>query len=236
VQPSPRRRHGSPEEEEREAGDDDDDDDSSPIEQVALTVPVGDDPATPVLTFRMWMLGTASCAGLSFLNAFFGYRKEPLTITAVSAQIAVLPLGRLMAAALPEGAFFRGRPWAFTLNPGPFNMKEHVLITIFANAGAGAVFGMNLVTSVRVFYGQHMSFFVALLLILTSQVSEVNVIYSKQAGACMNWVCVPHRALGAGVWLGGNIPAVSGGAGGDVVALQPRAGLPLQVYSTNLQK
>ncbi|GKA09044.1 oligopeptide transporter 4-like protein [Tanacetum coccineum] len=24
----------------------------------------------------------------------------------------------------------------FSLNPGPFNMKEHVLITIFANAGA----------------------------------------------------------------------------------------------------
>ena len=171
VQPSSRRRRGSPEKEEREVGDDDD---SSPIEQVALTVPVGDDPATPVLTFRMWVLGTASCAALSFLNAFFGYRKEPLTITAVSAQIAVLPLGRLMAAALPEGAFFQGRPWEFTLNPGPFNMKEHVLITIFANAGAGTVFGMNLVTSVRVFYGQHMSFLVALIIILTSQVSEVN--------------------------------------------------------------
>ncbi|CAN6223562.1 unnamed protein product [Urochloa humidicola] len=143
---------------------------NSPVEQVALTVPVGDDPTAPVLTFRMWGLGAASCAALSFLNAFFGYRKEPLTITAVSAQIAVLPAGRLMAAVLPERAFFRGRPWEFTLNPGPFNVKEHVLITIFANAGAGTVFGANVVISIRVFYGQPMPFFVALLIIITSQV------------------------------------------------------------------
>ncbi|CAL5036437.1 unnamed protein product [Urochloa decumbens] len=144
---------------------------NSPVEQVALTVPVGDDPGAPVLTFRTWVLGAASCALLSFLNAFFGYRKEPLTITAVSAQIAVLPAGRLMAAALPDTAFLRGTRWEFSLNPGPFNVKEHVLITIFANAGAGAVSGVRVMTAARIFYGrQQMPFFVALLVILTSQV------------------------------------------------------------------
>ncbi|KAF0902385.1 hypothetical protein E2562_016227 [Oryza meyeriana var. granulata] len=154
-------RRGSPEEVEEE---------NSPVEQVALTVPTGDDPSTPVLTLRMWVLGTASCVVLSFLNTFFLYRKEPLTVTGISAQIAVVPLGRLMAAALPERVFFRGRPWEFTLNPGPFNVKEHVLITIFANAGAGSVFAINVITAVRVFYGKHISFFVSLLVVLTSQV------------------------------------------------------------------
>jgi OPT family oligopeptide transporter len=149
---------------------DDDEEENSPIEQVALTVPVGDDPDTPVLTFRMWVLGTASCFVLSFLNQFFWYRKEPLTITAISAQIAVVPLGRLMAATLPERAFFRGRRWEFTLNPGPFNVKEHVLITIFANAGAGTVYAIHVVTAVRVFYGKQLTFFVSLLVVLTTQV------------------------------------------------------------------
>uniref|UniRef100_A0A453QHJ7 Oligopeptide transporter 7 n=1 Tax=Aegilops tauschii subsp. strangulata TaxID=200361 RepID=A0A453QHJ7_AEGTS len=143
---------------------------NSPIEQVALTVPVGDDPDTPVLTFRMWVLGMASCVVLSFLNQFFWYRKEPLTITAISAQIAVVPLGRLMAAALPERAFFRGSRWEFTLNPGPFNVKEHVLITIFANAGAGTVYAIHVVTAVRVFYGKNLTFLVSLLVVLTTQV------------------------------------------------------------------
>ncbi|KAM0828507.1 hypothetical protein ACQ4PT_067493 [Festuca glaucescens] len=148
----------------------DEEEENSPIEQVALTVPVGDDPDTPVLTFRMWVLGTASCFVLSFLNQFFWYRKEPLTITAISAQIAVVPLGRLMAATLPERAFFRGRRWEFTLNPGPFNVKEHVLITIFANAGAGTVYAIHVVTAVRVFYGKQLTFFVSLLVVLTTQV------------------------------------------------------------------
>ncbi|XP_037423581.1 oligopeptide transporter 7-like isoform X3 [Triticum dicoccoides] len=154
----------SPERDEEEEGE------NSPIEQVALTVPVSDDPDTPVLTFRMWVLGVLSCAALSFLNQFFWYRKEPLTVTAISAQVAVVPLGRLMAAALPERAFFRGRPYEFTLNPGPFNVKEHVLITIFANAGAGTVYAIHVVTAVRVFYGKNLSFFVSLLVVLTTQV------------------------------------------------------------------
>jgi OPT family oligopeptide transporter len=150
--------------------DEEDEEENSPIEQVALTVPVGDGPDTPALTFRMWALGTASCALLSFLNQFFWYRKEPLTITAISAQIAVVPLGRLMAAALPERALFHGTRWEFSLNPGPFNVKEHVLITIFANSGAGTVYAIHVITAVRVFYGKHISFFVSLLVVLTTQV------------------------------------------------------------------
>lgn len=151
-------------------GDGEEEEENSPIEQVALTVPVGDDPSVPVLTFRMWVLGTASCVLLSFLNQFFWYRKEPLTITSISAQIAVVPLGHLMARTITERVFFKGSRWEFTLNPGPFNIKEHVLITIFANSGAGSVYAIHVVTAVKVFYRQHMTFFVSLLVVLTTQV------------------------------------------------------------------
>ncbi|XP_078430058.1 oligopeptide transporter 7-like isoform X2 [Wolffia australiana] len=143
---------------------------NSPIEQVALTVSVTDDPDTPVLTFRMWVLGTFSCVLLSFLNQFFWYRKEPLSITSISAQIAVVPLGRLMASTLPSRLFFRGTRFEFSLNPGPFNMKEHVLITIFANSGAGSVYAIHVVTAVKIFYRRHMTFFVSLLVVFTTQV------------------------------------------------------------------
>jgi hypothetical protein len=40
-------------------------------------------------------------------------------------------------------------------------------------------------------------------------------------------------AAGPRVRLGGNVPAISGGAGGDVVAVQPRPGLPVQVCTTS---
>ncbi|KAJ1376044.1 Tetrapeptide transporter, OPT1/isp4 [Sesbania bispinosa] len=113
----------------------------------------------------MWVLGTLSCVLLSFLNQFFWYRTEPLTITAISAQIAVVPLGQLMAAKLTKRVFFKGSRLEFTLNPGPFNVKEHVLITIFANSGAGTVYAIHVVTAVKIFYRKHISFFVSLLVL-----------------------------------------------------------------------
>ncbi|KAG2680728.1 hypothetical protein I3843_11G112200 [Carya illinoinensis] len=143
---------------------------NSPVKQVALTVPTTDDPSLPVLTFRMWVLGALSCILLSFLNQFFWYRTEPLTITAISAQIAVVPLGQLMAAKITDRVFFKGSRWEFTLNPGPFNVKEHVLITIFANSGAGTVYAIHVVTVVKVFYKKHITFFVSLLVVITTQV------------------------------------------------------------------
>ncbi|RWR80794.1 oligopeptide transporter 7-like protein [Cinnamomum micranthum f. kanehirae] len=146
------------------------DSENSPVEQVALTVPTTDDPSIPVLTFRMWVLGTLSCILLSFLNQFFWYRKEPLSITSISAQIAVVPLGHLMASWLPTRVFFEGSKWEFSLNRGPFNVKEHVLITIFANSGAGTVYAIHVVTAVKIFYKKTMTFFVAFLVVLTTQV------------------------------------------------------------------
>lgn len=153
-----------------EAVQEEESEENSAVEQVALTVPTTDDSSLPVLTFRMWVLGILSCALLSFLNQFFWYRTEPLTITAISAQIAVLPLGQLMASKITNRVFLKGTMWEFSLNPGPFNVKEHVLITIFANSGAGTVYAIHIVTVVKVFYKKHITFFVSLIVILTTQV------------------------------------------------------------------
>ncbi|XP_059662163.1 oligopeptide transporter 7-like [Cornus florida] len=143
---------------------------NSTVRQVALTVATTDDPTLPVLTFRMWVLGVLSCIILSFLNQFFWYRTEPLAVSAISAQIAVVPLGKLMAAKLSRRVFLKGTRWAFTLNPGPFNVKEHVLITIFANSGAGTVYAIHVVSVVKVFYKRHITFFVSFLVVVTTQV------------------------------------------------------------------
>ncbi|GFP86851.1 oligopeptide transporter 4 [Phtheirospermum japonicum] len=136
----------------------------SPIEEVRLTVTNTDDPTLPVWTFRMWFLGLLSCGLLSFLNQFFAYRTEPLVITQITVQVATLPIGHFLAAVLPEHKFrvpgFGSR--LLSLNPGPFNMKEHVLISIFANAGSafgnGSAYAVGIVTIVKAFYGRNISF------------------------------------------------------------------------------
>ncbi|KAI9121481.1 hypothetical protein K1719_008514 [Acacia pycnantha] len=153
-----------------------DEDEVSPIEEVRLTVTNTDDPNLPVWTFRMWFLGLISCSLLSFFNQFFAYRSEPLVITQITVQVATLPIGYFMAAVLPttKVRIPRFGSKTFSLNPGPFNMKEHVLITIFANAGSafgsGSPYAVGIVTIIKAFYGRGISFFAAWLLIITTQV------------------------------------------------------------------
>ncbi|KAI4340011.1 hypothetical protein MLD38_024890 [Melastoma candidum] len=142
----------------------------SPIEEVRLTVPTKDDPNEPALTFRTWFLGIFSCVILAFVNQFFGYRQNPLFISSVSAQILVLPAGRLMARMLPTTKFsVPFTKWSFSLNPGPFNLKEHVLITIFANSGSGGVYALNIVTIIKAFYKKKISVLALFLLSQTTQ-------------------------------------------------------------------
>ncbi|KAJ7542017.1 hypothetical protein O6H91_10G085700 [Diphasiastrum complanatum] len=144
--------------------------DQSPVEQVALTVSTSDDPTLPVYTFRMWTIGIVSCIALAYINQFFSYRTEPITISSVAVQIAALPLGNFMAAILPTKNFrFPGTNWQMSLNPGPFNKKEHVLITIFANAGAGGAYAIGIVNIVKAFYKKRITFFVGLLITITTQ-------------------------------------------------------------------
>ncbi|KZV25328.1 oligopeptide transporter 4-like [Dorcoceras hygrometricum] len=153
-------------------------DELSPIEEVRLTVPTTDDPELPVWTFRMWVLGLFSCVLLSFLNQFFSYRKEPLVISQITVIVASLPIGRFMAAVLPTKRWTvsvpRFGPLELTLNPGPFNIKEHVLISIFANAGSafgnGPAYAVMIVDIIIAFYRRKISFLAGWLLVITTQV------------------------------------------------------------------
>ncbi|XP_050364952.1 oligopeptide transporter 4 [Argentina anserina] len=152
-----------------------DEDDVSPVEQVRLTVTNDDDPTLPVWTFRMWFLGLLSCALLSFLNQFFSYRTEPLIITQITVQVATLPIGHFMARILPTTKFrVPGLGSEVSLNPGPFNIKEHVLITIFANAGSafgsGSAYAVGIVNIIKKFYFRKITFLASWLLIITTQV------------------------------------------------------------------
>ncbi|KAJ8760185.1 hypothetical protein K2173_011041 [Erythroxylum novogranatense] len=144
--------------------------DDSPIEQVRLTVPITDDPTIPCLTFRTWFLGIISCATLAFLNQFFGYRQNSIYVSSVIAQILVLPGGKFMAASLPtKSVRVPGTKRSFSLNPGPFNLKEHVLITILANAGSSFVYAVSIITVVKAFYHHKIHIMAAMMLTQSTQ-------------------------------------------------------------------
>ncbi|OBZ83705.1 Oligopeptide transporter 3 [Choanephora cucurbitarum] len=133
---------------------------NSPIEEVRVVVSNKDDPSLPVHTFRMWFLGFLFSAGLSFINQFFWYRQNALMLTPLVIQLLSFPLGKLMEKVIPKSRFF---------NPGPFNMKEHVLITVMANCTYNTAYAIDIITIQRLFYKQNLGWGGSILLVWTTQ-------------------------------------------------------------------
>ncbi|KAI9027412.1 OPT family small oligopeptide transporter [Phycomyces nitens] len=136
------------------------DDEDSPIEEVRNVVPNTDDPSLPVNTFRMWLLGIAFSCVLSFVNQFFWFRSSPLIVSPLVVQLLSFPIGKLMERVIPSHPFF---------NPGPFNMKEHVLITAMANCCYNTAYAIDIIVIQKLFYNQDIGWGGGLLLIWTTQ-------------------------------------------------------------------
>ncbi|KAF9114931.1 hypothetical protein BGW39_003224, partial [Mortierella sp. 14UC] len=82
-----------------------------------------------------------------------------MTLNALVIQLVSYPLGRFMARVLPAGP----------LNPGPFNIKEHVLVALTANCAGGIAYAVDITVIQKVFYEQYYGFLANLLLILCTQ-------------------------------------------------------------------
>lgn len=136
-----------------------------------LTIPITDDPTLPTLTFRTWAIGPITCMVLAFVKEFFSYRQNPIGLSTTCIQILLLGLGKLMASTLPSTLLkVPGTNWTFSMNPGPFNIKEHVLLSILVTSGLSVPSSATILTVRKVFYHKYLNFWVGLLLTLTSQV------------------------------------------------------------------
>ncbi|KAJ2378003.1 hypothetical protein H4S02_007487, partial [Coemansia sp. RSA 2611] len=141
----------------------------SPFEMVRAAVSNRDNIDLPCLTFRSWVLGIIFCAGLAFVNQFYWFRENSISLGGYVVQLLSFPLGYLMALVLPTTRY-RTFGWEWTLNPGPFNIKEHVIISIFAGTSVSTAYGIDVVTIKRMWYKSELGFGPSILFILTSQI------------------------------------------------------------------
>ncbi|KAI8867906.1 oligopeptide transporter [Ramicandelaber brevisporus] len=146
----------------------DDDDEDSPFFEVRAAVSNKDDPRLPSLTFRVWFLGFIFTVVISFVNQLLFFRNNPVLLPLFAVQVLAYPAGKLLQWALPRTAFST-LGWTWSLNPAPFSIKEHVLISVFANAGTGFTYAIEIVVVRRMFYFDAMSFGQSLALCLTTQ-------------------------------------------------------------------
>ena len=104
---------------------------------VRRIVSLHDDPTLPTLTFRYFLLSTIFVVPGAFLSQMNQYRTTYAPYSVFFVQIASNYVGAWLAKVLPKRRvhlpFTR---FAFSLNPGPWSVKEHVLVTVTANSGA----------------------------------------------------------------------------------------------------
>jgi OPT family small oligopeptide transporter len=105
---------------------------NSPYAEVRSVVDNHDDPSMPASTLRAWAIGIFFACIISFINSFFDVRLPSIYVSTTVPQLLAYPVGKFLERTLPD--------WGFTLfgvrhslNPGPFNKKEHMLITIMSN-------------------------------------------------------------------------------------------------------
>ncbi|KAI0740140.1 OPT oligopeptide transporter [Earliella scabrosa] len=139
-------------------------DDDSPYPEVRSAVANTDDPDMPVNTLRAWTIGILWSIILPGMNQFFFFRYPTVTVTGITAQLLSYPLGRLWAYAVPSVRVF-----GISLNPGPFTVKEHVLITIMANVGYQSAYATDIIAVQRVFYNQIFSFGYQWMMLMSTQ-------------------------------------------------------------------
>ncbi|KAH6561633.1 hypothetical protein BASA50_006030 [Batrachochytrium salamandrivorans] len=96
-------------------------------------VPETDDPSAPSMSVRMIFLGTIWAIFLGLMNGIFSFRTNYFSISSNVAAILSYPLGIFFASVLPRGI----------LNPGPFTIKEHVLVYMIASAAGGQPYGVE---------------------------------------------------------------------------------------------
>lgn len=150
----------SEDEEEEEA-------ENSPYPEVRAAVP-NFDQDLPCNTIRAWTIGLSLIFLGASMNTIFSLRAPSISLGALIAQIIAWPLGHGWARFMPEREFNTfGKRWS--LNPGPFNIKEHSVIVVMASVSFSVAYATDIILAQKVFYKQDFGLLWGVLLTISTQ-------------------------------------------------------------------
>ncbi|MCO5589886.1 hypothetical protein L7F22_043855 [Adiantum nelumboides] len=140
-----------------------------PMSLIRRAVPETDDPSLPTLTFRVVFIGSFFCILGAGISQLFFYKSNSPSFSSYFVILTSLPIGKWMASALPKKRIHFWR-WSFDLNPGPFSIKEHLLIAILSSSGATSAYASDIINIQELYFNQHMGIISGLTLLLTTQI------------------------------------------------------------------
>ncbi|KAE9400695.1 OPT superfamily oligopeptide transporter [Gymnopus androsaceus JB14] len=171
----------------------------SPFPEVRASVSNIDDPEMPAMTFRMWVVGLSLCMVSAAVNVFFNFRSPAPSVVPNALLLLSYPMGKLLSFVLPIKTYriplpsWGPRPsdlpppsFSFSLNPGPWNIKEHALVFIMANVAVGSPYAINAIVVSEVYYQQVWGYWFSLVLVLATQLTGFGL-----AGMCRRFLVWP---------------------------------------------
>jgi len=143
------------------------DQEESPYEEVRVAVRNYDEDV-PCNTIRAWTIGLTLVTLGASMNTLFSLRQPSISLGPLVAQIIAWPLGHAWAKVMPTRRFslFGLR---FSLNPGPFNIKEHSIIVVMAGVSFSVAYATDIILAQLVFYKQDFGLLFQLLLTVSTQ-------------------------------------------------------------------
>jgi hypothetical protein len=103
---------------------------------VRQMVSLTDDTTLPIITFRYFVLSILFVVPGAFLSQLSNFRTTLAPYSIFFVQIASHYAGHLLADALPAWQVNLPFGCGFNLNPAPWSIKEHVVVTLTAASGA----------------------------------------------------------------------------------------------------
>ncbi|KAK0717183.1 OPT oligopeptide transporter protein-domain-containing protein [Lasiosphaeria miniovina] len=142
--------------------------DNSPYPEVRASVR-NFDVEMPANTIRAWSIGLLLCTIGSAVNMLLSLRNPSILLTTFVIQLIAYPIGLFWDVVFPDREIkFLG--FKMNFKPGPFNVKEHVVIVVMSNAayGGGALYATDVIIAQQVWYGQNFGWLWQLLFGITT--------------------------------------------------------------------
>ncbi|KAG0046031.1 hypothetical protein BGZ83_008758 [Gryganskiella cystojenkinii] len=141
---------------------------NSKIEAVRLVIPLTDDPTMPVVTFRFWTLSFLFAVMGSIIQQYYYFRSTTGSFSIYFVNLATYAMGKGMARILPTSSFSIGG-YSISLNPGPFNIKEHAAIGIAVGTAAQSAYAIDILAAMDLYLHHRIGALGGLLLLFTTQ-------------------------------------------------------------------
>lgn len=121
---------------------------------VRQLVSLEDDKELFTITFRYFVLSIFFVVPGAFLSQLSHFRTTYAPYSIFFVQVACHYAGHAMERGLPAWRVHLPFGKSFSLNPGPWSIKEHVLVTLTAASGATYNLGYTPVSMAELYYGR----------------------------------------------------------------------------------